>query len=255
MQALIVEDDRHLASALAHILAREGYECDVVHDGEAGLSFAKAGRYDAIIFDIMLPKVDGIHAVRRLRKDGVDAPILMLTARDATPDKILGLDSGADAYMTKPFSPGELRARLRALTRRKAPSPADAVCAADLVLNRETHDLACASEAITLSHKELLLADLLLSNFGRVVTKRAIAEAVWDQGTTVDDNNMEAYVSMLRKKLAFLGSRTEIRLERKTGYALRWAANTPATDEASKARGSNATAAPTSSRPAGDTPC
>lgn len=222
MQALIVEDDRHLASALEHILAREGYGCDVVHDGEAGLAFAETGRYDVIIFDIMLPKVDGLRAVQRLRKGGLDTPILMLTARDTTPDKIIGLDSGADAYMTKPFSPSELLARLRALTRRKTKAPQDAVRAADLVLDRETHDLACASEAITLSHKELLLADLLLSNFGRVVTKRAIAEAVWDQGAEVDDNNVEAYVSMLRKKLAFLGSAAEIRLERKTGYALEW---------------------------------
>lgn len=220
MHILVVEDDKGLAEALVHILHRAGYTADAVHDGEAGLQHAATGRYDAVVFDIMLPKLDGVSAVAELRQRGVRTPVLMLTARDAVPDKIEGLDGGADAYMTKPFAPKELLARLRALLRRTVDDAPDALTAGDVQLSPATRQLSCGDEAIQLSNKEYLLAELLLRNAGAVVAKGQIAEAVWGADASVDDNNVEAYISMLRKKLRFLESRMQVKLVRRVGYEL-----------------------------------
>lgn len=137
MQVLIVEDDVRLAQALAHILAENGYQTDVVHDGASGLAYAECGDYDVIILDVMLPKMDGFAVVAQLRRKSISVPVLLLTARDAVPDKITGLDSGADDYMTKPFAPAELLAHLRALTRRQGEVLFEKLAAGDLVLNLE----------------------------------------------------------------------------------------------------------------------
>ena len=154
MQVLIVEDDVRLAQALAHILAENGYQTDVVHDGASGLAYAECGDYDVIILDVMLPKMDGFAVVAQLRRKSISVPVLLLTARDAVPDKITGLDSGADDYMTKPFAPAELLAHLRALTRRQGEVLFEKLAAGDLVLNLESYDLACGSKSIHLSYKE-----------------------------------------------------------------------------------------------------
>lgn len=220
MRMLIVEDDRGLARALAHILKRHRWDVDAAHDGEEGLRFATTGTYDAIIFDIMLPKMDGIAAVRALRQRGIATPVLMLTARDQVPDKIEGLDGGADAYMTKPFAAPELLARLRALVRRTVDEPVRTVDAGDLQLRPETHSLACGSEDIQLSHKEFALAEVLLAHAGTVVTKAALIQQVWGTDSSADSTNLEAYVSMLRRKLRFLGSRVQIKSQRGVGYKL-----------------------------------
>ncbi len=220
MRVLIVEDDQSLARALAHILERQHYDADVVHDGQTGLDYARTGTYDAIIFDIMLPRLDGVRAVEALRAEGVATPVLMLTARDQVPDKIEGLDGGADAYMTKPFSVPELLARLRALLRRKAEEPARTVTAGDLVLRADTHSLACGTEDIQLSHKEFLFADVLLSHAGCVVEKATLIQQVWGADSSADSTNVEAYASMLRRKLRFLGSRMQIQAQRGVGYQL-----------------------------------
>lgn len=220
MHILVVEDDRALAEALVHILCRAGYTADAVHDGQAGLEHAATGRYDAVVFDIMLPRLDGVSAVGELRRRGVRTPVLMLTARDAVPDKIEGLDGGADAYMTKPFAPKELLARLRALTRRTVDVAAPDLAAGDLRLSPTTRQLACGAESIQLSNKEFLMAELLMRDAGAVVGKGAIAREVWGADAAVDDNNIEAYVSMLRKKLRFLGSRMRLKLVRRVGYQL-----------------------------------
>lgn len=218
MRVLIVEDDKDLANAVDHILQRDGYEVDVVYDGEAGIAYAESGIYDVIIFDVMLPKVDGFEAVELLRQKGIETPILMLTARGAISDKIEGLDSGADSYMTKPFSPKELMARLRALTRRHVPTTQQDICVGDLTLNLDAHSLTCDDETLRLKNKEFILAKLFLENPGKLLSRSQLAQAAWPDDPQVENNSIEAYVSMLRKKLKFLESEMTIKTERSMGY-------------------------------------
>ena len=218
MHVLIVEDDVRLAQALAHILAENGYDADVVHDGASGLAFAESGIYDVVVLDVMLPKMDGFALVAALRRANVSTPVLLLTARDAVPDKITGLDSGADDYMTKPFSPAELLAHLRALTRRQGDVLFEKLAAGDLSLNLESYDLSRGSKSIHLSYKEFSLAKVLMANAGQVVSKDMLIAKVWGVESSAEDNNVEAYVSFLRKKMKFLGSTARIETLRRAGY-------------------------------------
>ncbi len=221
MQVLIVEDDTHLAKALEHILKENDYGVDVVSNGADGLAYAECDIYDVIILDVMLPKMDGFTVVAELRRKKVSTPVLLLTARDAVPDKIKGLDSGADDYMTKPFSPAELLAHLRALTRRQGEVQFETITAGDLTLNLESYDLSCGDKTIHLSFKEFQLAKVLMSNYEGVVSKETIINKVWGIESTAEDNNVEAYISFLRKKMRFLGSNTCIETIRKAGYRFR----------------------------------
>ena len=166
MHVLVVEDDARLAEALARILEDNGYATDVVHDGEAGVQYGETGLYDVIILDVMLPKADGFTVAQNLRRAHVSTPILLLTARDAVSDKICGYDSGADDYMTKPFSPAELLAHLRALTRRQGDVVFETLTVGDLTLNLESMDLTCGDESIRLSQKEFAIARILLGSPG-----------------------------------------------------------------------------------------
>ena len=218
MQALIVEDDVRLASALARILNENGYVTDVVHDGQDGYDYASSGIYDVVILDVMLPRKNGCRVVEELRRARIDPPVLMLTARSEIPDKIEGLDSGADDYMTKPFSPAELLAHLRALTRRQGQVVFERIEAGDLSLNIESRDLSCNGKSIALSFKEFELARILFSNPGQIVSKDTLISKVWGVESTAVDNNVEAYVSFLRKKIRFLGSGVSIDTIRKAGY-------------------------------------
>ena len=218
MQALIVEDDVRLASALARILNENGYVTDVVHDGQDGYDYASSGIYDVVILDVMLPRKNGCRVVEELRRARIDTPVLMLTARSEIPDKIEGLDSGADDYMTKPFSPAELLAHLRALTRRQGQVVFERIEAGDLSLNIESRDLSCNGKSIALSFKEFELARILFSNPGQIVSKDTLISRVWGVESTAVDNNVEAYVSFLRKKIRFLGSGVSIDTIRKAGY-------------------------------------
>lgn len=218
---LLVEDDRDLSCALVHILQREGYAVDAVFDGASGYEYARSSIYDVAIFDIMLPQMSGIDAVSRLRKDGIETPILVLTAKGSVADKIEGLDGGADSYMTKPFSSNELLARLRSLTRRCVNEKTIDISVGGLKLNSAARSLCFEDESLQLCNKEYLLAELLMSNPSVVITDPRIVEAVWGAGVDVDDNNIEAYVSMLRKKLRFLHADVRIVRERGVGYSLR----------------------------------
>lgn len=220
MQVLIVEDDVRLASALKHILEDNGYLVDMVHNGQSGYDYAVAGIYDVVILDVMLPKMNGFEVVASLRRANLDTPVLLLTARDAIPDKITGLDSGADDYMTKPFSPAELLAHLRALTRRQGQVVFEKLEAGDLSLNLESHDLSSGQKTINLSFKEYEIANILMSNAGQIISKEQLISKVWGVESTADDNNVEAYISFLRKKLKFLGSSVSIDTVRRVGYKL-----------------------------------
>ncbi len=220
MKALIVEDDIRLAQALERILQENGYDTDAVHDGEKGLSWAQLGRYDVIVLDVMLPKRDGFSVAAELRRCNVSTPILLLTARDAVPDKITGLDSGADDYMTKPFSPAELLAHLRALTRRRGEVVFERLSFADLALDLNSRDLSCGQKDLHLSAREFALARLLMRNPRHAISKDAIIEEIWGGQGAVSGNNVEAYISFLRKKLRFLESSTRIETLSGAGYRL-----------------------------------
>lgn len=220
MKILIVEDDTRLAQALAHILEENHYEVDTVNDGKTGLEWASSGIYDVIILDVMLPKMNGFEVVAELRRDNISTPVLLLTARDAVSDKITGLDSGADDYMTKPFSPAELMAHLRMLTRRQGEVVFEKLEFADLSLQLDSLELSCGDKTIHLSVKEFSIAKILMTNPTQVASKELLIDRVWGADSTAEDNNVEAYISFLRKKLRFLQSRAKIETIRKVGYRL-----------------------------------
>lgn len=219
-QVLIVEDDRRLVEALAEILREHGYEVDTVDNGQDGLDYAVSGMYDVIILDVMLPRMDGFQVVSELRRKKVSTPVLLLTAKDAVPDKVLGYDSGADDYMTKPFSPTELLAHLRALTRRKGEVVFESLDFADISLNLESNDLSCGDETIHLRMKEFLILKILMENAGRIISKETLLERAWGIDSDADANNVEAHISFLRKKLRFLEAHVQIETVPKLGYRL-----------------------------------
>lgn len=220
MNILVVEDERNLADAIVRIVSDAGFNCEAVYDGNAGLNSAESGLYDAVIMDVMLPGMDGIQIVRELRHQGNSIPVLMLTARTSTSDKVAGLDAGADDYMTKPFEAPELLARLRALTRRQGDVVIDTVTFADLTLDLETHDLSCDSREVHLSGKEFEVLKMLMSSNARVVSKRDLLTRVWGADADASENSVEAYISFLRKKLAHVRSKVQITTLRMLGYRL-----------------------------------
>jgi DNA-binding response OmpR family regulator len=220
MRVLIVEDEVRLADALVQIFKSQRYDAETVHDGDDGLAYALSGQYDVIILDVMLPGKNGFEIVRELRAQKIATPVLMLTARDEVTDKINGLDFGADDYMTKPFIPEELLARVRAMSRRKGEVVINEISFADLTLSLATYDLSANGKSIRLGFKEFEVLKILMSNPKTIVTKDELISKVWGMDSDAEDNNVEVYISFLRKKLFFLGSKTEITTIRKVGYKL-----------------------------------
>lgn len=220
MQILVVEDEKRLAEALQQILSEKKYMVDLAFDGQDGLAMALSGVYDVIVLDVMLPKMNGLQVVSELRKEKIDTPVLMLTAKDQITDKVAGLDAGADDYMTKPFSPVELLARIRALTRRQGEVIIDKLTFHDLNLNLSTCDLTCSDKSVHLNFKEFEIMRILMSNPGKVTTKDDLIVKVWGYDSSAVDNNVEVYISFLRKKLDFIASTTQIVSLRKIGYRL-----------------------------------
>lgn len=220
MKLLIVEDEIRLADTLGQIMREQKYTVDLVYDGESGLDYALMESYDVIILDVMLPKINGFEVVKRLRQAKNATPVLLLTARDETRDKIEGLDYGADDYMTKPFVPEELLARVRALSRRQGEVILNELCFEDLVLKLDTYTLHSKSKSIRLGFKEFEILKLLMSNPGMVFPKESILTKVWGSESDAEDNNVEAYISFLRKKFNYLGSIVTIGTVRKVGYHL-----------------------------------
>lgn len=220
MHVLLVEDDVRLSKAMKQILEDNAYQVDLAADGALGLNMAESGIYDVVILDVMLPKMNGFEVVANLRRSKVSTPVLLLTARGEVSDKIKGLDSGADDYMTKPFSPAELMAHLRALTRRQGEVVFETLAYGDLTLDLENQDLSCGEKTIHLSHKEFQVARILLANKEQIITKEMLISKAWGYESSAEDNNVEAYISFLRKKLKFLGSGVQIETLRKLGYRL-----------------------------------
>ena len=220
MNILVVEDEKNLADAIVKIVCDEGYNCEAVYDGNAGLASCKSGLYDAVIMDVMLPGMDGFEIVHELRRSGNSIPVLMLTARIATSDKVTGLDTGADDYMTKPFEAPELLARLRALTRRQGDVVIEQAKYADLTLDLQTHDLSCKGHTVHLSGKEFEVLKMLMSSNARVVSKQDLLTRVWGTDGEASENSVEAYISFLRKKLTHVHSMVQITTLRMLGYRL-----------------------------------
>lgn len=220
MRILIAEDEVRLADALGQILSEAKYMVDIVHDGEDAYDYAESGIYDAIVLDVMMPKKNGYEVATELRKAKINTPIIMLTAKDAVNDKVAGLDCGADDYMTKPFSPKELLARLRALTRRRGEFVLDEMKYGDLTFNADTCTLSRGAKNTHLNFKEGEVLKLLMNNPESAVSKDDFITKVWGYDSDTTDNNVEAYISFLRKKIAFLGSDVSIIALRKIGYKL-----------------------------------
>ena len=220
MKILVVEDEKAIANAIKRILEDGGYTVDTVYDGLSGLDYAKAYLYDLLILDVMLPKLDGFEIVRILRKDGMRVPILMLTARGATRDKVTGLNYGADDYMTKPFEAEELVARVGALTRRTGDVIVNEVKYEDLVLDLTSAMLSCGEQSVRLSKKEFEVARMFFMNPTMTITKELLIVNVWGMESDATDNNVEAYISFLRRKMKYLGSKVTLKNSQKIGYRL-----------------------------------
>lgn len=224
MKLLLVEDEIRMAQALCQLLRLENYEVDHCADGLSGLEAALTGVYDVIILDVMLPKLDGFSLIREARKAGIRTPVLMLSAKSELDDKVVGLDSGADDYLTKPFVTKELLARLRALTRRNIHSPDGTLRFGDVQLESASAALTCLStrQSVPLSDKEYRILEYLIANQGQLLTREQLAVKIWGYESEAEYNNVEVYLSFVRKKLAFVGAKTEIKAVRGMGYHLRY---------------------------------
>lgn len=220
MNILVVEDEVSLSNAIKRILEHKGYFVDAVYDGLSAIDYAKGMDYNLIILDVMLPGLDGFEVVRILRKDGISAPILMLTARTTTRDKVTGLNYGADDYMTKPFDTEELLARVGALTRRTGDVIVDSVKYEDLSLDIKSAVLSCGEQSVQLSRKEFEVIKTFLYNPTMTITKDILINNVWGVESEATDNNVEVYISFLRKKLKYLKSKMTIKNIQKIGYRL-----------------------------------
>ena len=222
MKILLVEDTVQLNKALTTLLKRNSYLVDSAMDGEEALIFLKDYQYDVIILDIMLPRIDGLEVLRRARKQGIQTPIILLTAKSTVEDKITGLDLGADDYLPKPFSTEELLARIRALTRRKANVIKEnkPIVYNDLELDEKNFTLKCGDKSVVLSQKEMQILMILIENKGNVVSLDTITRSAWDIESYSTNENVWVFISYLRKKMESIETKTKIKSIRYQGYYL-----------------------------------
>ena len=220
MRILIVEDEKRLAETLADIVTQSKDIADICHDGKSGLHNALSGIYDAIILDVMLPGMNGVDVARELRKAGKTTPVLMLTAKTELGDRLNGLDSGADYYLTKPFETPELLACLRVITRRGSDMKPDEPVFEGISVNLSTSELVCKNRSVRLSSKELELIRLLIANRGILLSKENIYLKIWGYEGEAEDSIVEVYISFLRRKLEHVGSKVKISVVRRVGYRL-----------------------------------
>ena len=220
MRLLFAEDDQDLSRAVSALLEHAGYSVDPVFNGTDALDYAQASSYDGIILDWMMPGMSGIEVLERLRKQGNSTPCLILTARDAVPDRITGLNAGADDYLPKPFDTGELMARIRAMLRRNAVFTPDTVRFSDLVLDRSGMELQCRGRSVRLSSKSFQLMELLMVQPHTVHSISSIMDQVWGWESDAEINVVWVNISSLRRKIEELGAHVEIRVSRGIGYSL-----------------------------------
>lgn len=220
MKLLYAEDERSLSEAVVDILTYHKYIVDAVYNGEDAFDYAVSGNYDGIILDIMMPKRDGIEVLSALRKNGCKTPILLLTAKAQVDDRILGLDSGADDYLPKPFDMGELLARVRAMLRRREAFHPDLLSFGDLTLNIQSGTLSCGDTNFILPKQEYRLMEQLMVNYNIFLSTEDLLVKAWGYDSETDINSVWLYISYLRKRLTAMGSTVEIVSKRNIGYRL-----------------------------------
>lgn len=221
MNILLVEDEVSLSEALVHILKKEKYIVDAVYDGESGYEYAATDRYDLILLDVMLPKINGFDVLRKLRTEKNNTPVIMLTALSQVNDKVRGLDMGADDYLAKPFSTPELLARIRAVSRRKTNTISENVKKfGDVEYNVSSFELCCNNKKVKVALKESEILQYFFDRPNFVVSKDDLIVKLWGYDSEAEYNNIEVYISFLRKKLAFIGSHVTISTVRGVGYKL-----------------------------------
>lgn len=220
MRILLAEDEKELSNALVAILRHNNYSVDPVYDGADALSFALSENYDLLILDIMMPKMNGLEVLEKLRKDGIYTPVLMLTAKAEIEDRILGLDKGADDYLSKPFAMGELLARIRAMTRRKSEFTPNLIEIGNISLNKENYELSNEKSSLRLGNKEFQMLEMLMNNPKRMISAEQFMERIWGYDSEAESNVVWVYISYLRKKLESLGANVRIKAVRGLGYTL-----------------------------------
>ena len=219
MKLLFAEDERSLSRAITHILEKNCCSVDAVYDGQAALEYLENGDYDGVILDIMMPKVDGISVLRTIRAKGNPVPVLMLTAKSEIDDKVLGLDTGANDYLTKPFDTKELLARIRAMTRGNRAVDAT-LNYGNITLNRTNFELSSPTGSFRLANKEYQMMELLMANAGQLISSDQFLEKIWGLDSNVESSVVWVYISYLRKKLSALNANVSIRAVRNAGYVL-----------------------------------
>lgn len=220
MRLLLAEDERSLSRAVTVLLRKNHYEVDPVYDGEEAMDYLSTGNYDGAILDIMMPKADGMEVLRRLRAGGSRLPVLLLTAKGEVEDKVLGLDSGANDYLTKPFAAQELLARIRAMTRDHTAQATSRLQVGNVTLDRATFQLSTPTGSLQLANKEFQMLEMLLSNPRQVLSKERFLEKIWGYDSEADSSVVWVYISYLRKKLAALHANVRIQARRNVGYCL-----------------------------------
>lgn len=220
MRILLAEDERSLSRAVVALLERSNYAVDAVYDGVEALEYLASGNYDALILDIMMPRLDGLSVLKKLRQQGNPIPVLILTAKSEIDDKVEGLDSGANDYLTKPFSTRELLARLRAITRTNSNQVSSSLRFGNVTLDQTSYELSAPGGSYRLANKEYQMMELLMINPGQTISTERFLEKIWGYDTEAELNVVWVYISYLRKKLAALNANVRIQAARNVGYRL-----------------------------------
>ncbi|HIZ83723.1 MAG TPA: response regulator transcription factor [Firmicutes bacterium] len=220
MRLLFAEDEKSLSKAVGTILEKNNYSVDAVYDGEEALAYLSSGNYDGVILDIMMPKMDGITVLKNMRERGDRTPVLLLTAKSEVDDKVLGLDSGANDYLTKPFAAKELLARIRAMTRSQSVHTASQLHVGNITLDSATFTLYSQSGSFRLANKEYQMMELLMRNPGHILSAEQFMDRIWGYDSDTEINVVWVYISYLRKKLEALQADIQIKATRNVGYSL-----------------------------------
>lgn len=220
MRILVVEDEKEIADGISMILEKAGYQTDCVYDGIAGLDYIASNIYDLVLLDIMLPKMDGISILKSVREEGIQTPIILLTAKSQVEDKICGLNMGADDYLTKPFDRGELLARIGARLRKNIERCDGSIAAFDISINPSNFNLIKDDKSVKLSKTEYQLLEYMMINKNQILPKDVIINKIWGNDDETEYNNLEVYISFLRKKLRFVRAKALIETKKGVGYSM-----------------------------------
>ena len=221
MRILLAEDERSLSRAVIALLEKNNYSADAVYDGQEALEYLEAGNYDALILDLMMPKMDGLTVLRTLREQGNPIPVLILTAKSEVDDKVLGLDTGANDYLAKPFSTQELMARIRAMTRSQTGGQVTSrLTFGNITLDQATFELSSPAGSFRLANKEFQMMEMLMRNPRQIIPTERFLERIWGYDSEVELSVVWVYISYLRKKLSALRSNIQIKVTRNAGYSL-----------------------------------